>query len=381
MKIISSYTPSKLVIGNHCFNTFIEDIIQSNIRILALIVDPHVTEPLDLLLSAFHRSGIKTIVTADIESEPSIKDFQAILKSVQKTKIEAVVGLGGGSVLDVAKLVAVLYDSKESIFDVVGIGKVTSRNLPLYCIPTTAGTGSEVSPNAILLDGSQNLKVGVISPFLVPDASYIDPVLTYTVPYHVTAATGIDALTHCLEAYVNKHAHPVIDLYALEGIRLIYENLESACENNPDARAKVALGSLYGGMCLGPVNTGAVHALAYPLGSEYKVAHGISNALLLPHVIEANLPFGADKYERIALTIGAHDTGNTMETARSGIALLKELCVKIGIPQTLTALNITKDKVPQMAKSAMKVKRLLKNNPRDFTEHEVMDIYYRLFEN
>src|SRR5262249_48336492 len=157
----------------------------------------------------------------------------------------------------------------------------------LVCLPTTAGTGSEVSPNAILLDEADQLKKGVVSPYLVPDAAYVDPQLTRSVPPSVTAATGLDALTHCIEAYANKFAHPAVDLYALQGVGIIAQNLLRAVRNGGDmeARTELSLGSFYGGLCLGPVNTAAVHALAYPLGGQFHVAHGVSNAVLLPHVI------------------------------------------------------------------------------------------------
>lgn len=379
MNTVHIYTPPKLVVGDHSFKEFIQDIQESNFRKLFVLADPNVIEPLDLLKKHCDDSGIIIVINSQINSEPTINDLEDILNFLENEQIDAVIGIGGGSVLDVAKLVAVLHNSEENVHNILGIGKITHRSIPLFCLPTTAGTGSEVSPNAILLDSTQNLKVGVISKYLVPDSSYIDPTLTYTVPYHVSASTGIDALTHCLEAYANNYAHSIIDMYALEGIKLIYNNLELACNNNPEARAKVALGSLYGGMCLGPVNTAAVHALAYPLGSEFKIAHGVSNALLLPHVIEANLPFGVDRYEKIALCIGAKNSGDQLKTAKEGIRLIKNLCATVGIPLNLSSMGINQDKVPAMAKSAMKVDRLLKNNPRNLTKREIENIYNKLF--
>ncbi|NJN26834.1 MAG: iron-containing alcohol dehydrogenase [Cyclobacteriaceae bacterium] len=379
MNIIETHIPRRLVYGDHCFQTFLHDIRLSDYKELFIVADANITQALQELKETLRQSKIRFTINTEIKAEPTISDFQAILHAAEATNADAVAGIGGGSVLDVAKLIAALYKSADKIDEVVGKDKLSKRSLPLYCIPTTAGTGSEVSPNAILLDEKQHLKVGIISPYLIPDASYVDPVLTYSVPYHITAATGIDALTHCLEAYTNKNAHPFIDMYALEGIKLIFHHLEKACENDAVARANVALGSLYGGICLGPVNTAAVHALAYPLGSEYKIPHGISNALLLPHVIEANLPFANEKYATVALAIGADNTENTNETARNGIELLKKLCSNVGIPASLNAFNISKGEVINLAKSAMKVERLLKNNPRTLTEEEVQNIYYKLF--
>src|SRR5581483_9648585 len=171
------------------------------------------------------------------------------------------------------------------------------------------------------------LKKGVISPHLVPDAAYVDPLLTLGVPPAVTGATGIDALTHCIEAYVNRLAHPMIDLVALEGTRLIAHSLRAAFSDGTDiaARTNVALGSLYGGLCLGPVNTGAVHALSYPLGGEFHVAHGVANAVLLPHVIEFNVPAAPARYAQIGRALGAEESGAEADVAARGLRLLREL--------------------------------------------------------
>ncbi len=191
--------------------------------------------------------------------------------------------------------------------------------MPLVCLPTTAGTGAEVSPNAILLDEADELKKGVVSPHLVPDAAFVDPLLTISVPPAVTAATGLDALTHCIEAYANKFAHPIVDIYALQGIKLISANLVRAVRNGGDieARAALSLGSLYGGLCLGPVNTAAVHALAYPLGGRFHIAHGVSNALLLPHVLRFNFSAAPERYAEISAALGVARNGSALTTART----------------------------------------------------------------
>src|SRR4029077_16036616 len=175
--------------------------------------------------------------------------------------------------------------------------------------------------NSILLDETDELKKGVVSPYLVPDAAFIDPVLTHSVPPGVTAATGLDALTHCIEAYANKFAHPAVDVYALQGIRLIAANLLRAVRNGADAeaRAKLALGSLYGGLCLGPVNTAAVHALAYPLGGRFRIAHGVANALLLPHVCRYNFSAAPERYAEISAALGVERNGSALTTAEHGV--------------------------------------------------------------
>src|SRR5690606_18724800 len=253
-----------------------------------------------------------------------------------------------------------------------GVGKLAGRSTYLACLPTTAGTGSEVSPIAILLDESDELKKGVVSPYLVPDAAYVDPLLTLTVPPAITAATGIDAFTHCVEAYVNRFSHPIVDLYAREGIRLISRNLARAVREGKDieARTSLALGSMYGGLCLGPVNTAAVHALSYPLGGEFHVAHGVSNAVLLAHVLEFNLPAAPRRYAEVALALGVEPAADDLQTAQRGLARIRELLQECGLPLRLSEVGVPESAIDRMAQSAMTVQRLLERNVREVTEQD-----------
>ena len=251
----------------------------------------------------------------------------------------------------------------------------------LACLPTTAGTGSEVSPNAVLLDSAVQLKKGIISRWLVPDSAYVDPLLMVSMPPAVTAATGVDAMVHCIEGFANRAAHPAVDLYALEGIRLIGANLVRAvCDGRDlEARGAVARGSLCGGLCLGPVNTAAVHALSYPLGGEFHIAHGVANSMLLVPVLRFNLPAAPERYAAIARALGAPAGRDYTETAERGLAILDQLCTDCGIPRNLSALKIPADAIPRMAKSALAVQRLLKNNPREVTLADAEQIYRDAF--
>ncbi len=211
----------------------------------------------------------------------------------------------------------------------------------------------------------------------MPDVVYVDPMLTVTVPPSITAATGIDALTHCMEAYTNKFAQPFIDMYAYEGMRLIAAHLETAVKDgsNIEARTQVAMGSMLGGFCLGPVNTAAVHALSYPLGSMFHLPHGLSNALLLPYVMEYNIPAATKRYADVALALGCNRENNDEATACAGVEKVKALIKACGLPATLRELNIPESAIPAMATDAMKVQRLLKNNPRPVTEADAIAIY------
>ncbi len=251
----------------------------------------------------------------------------------------------------------------------------------IVCIPTTAGTGSEVSPNAILLDEGDEMKKGVVSPWLVPDAAFVDAELAISVPPAVTAATGLDALTHCIEAYTNKFAHPIVDTWAIEGVRLIADALVDAVSQptNLAAREKMALGSLYGGLCLGPVNTAAVHALSYPLGGKFHIAHGHANALLLPHVMRFNMEASFDRHAAIAIALGASPLATKERTAEDGIRKLWSLIDATGLEMRISALGINENELPALAAAGLGVTRLMKNNPRPMSQQDAEAIYQAAF--
>lgn len=311
------------------------------------------------------------------DGEPTVGHFEEALMAARAARADFVVGLGGGSAMDVAKLVAALLHGAQPFAEVVGIGLLAGRSVPLACIPTTAGTGSEVTPIAILEDEEAQLKKGVVSPHLVPDYAYLDPQLTVTMPAKVTAATGLDALTHCIEAYTNRFAHPLVDSWALQGIRLVAQHLETALRDprNLAAREGMLLASHLGGMCLGPVNTAAVHALAYPLGGEFHVAHGVANSLLLPHVMRFNTPAAPERYAAVAHAMGVPASGNAAADADAGVRAVERLSEAAGIDRRLSQVGISHNALPRMAAAAMTVQRLLRNNPREVTEADALSIY------
>lgn len=377
LRPITILQPPRIAFGAGCGLDCVDEIAARGLRKILLITTARAAPQAKPLAEGLADKNILVATVTDVPPEPGVKAFERILLEARKVAPDGVIGFGGGSVLDIAKLVAALHNRAEPVQNFFGIGLLPRRNTYLACLPTTAGTGSEVSPNAILLDEAEHLKKGVISPWLVPDAAYVDPLFTLSVPPAVTAATGIDAMVHCIEAYANKFAHPMIDVYALEGVRLIGLNLLAAVKNGLDvpARTAVALGSLYGGMCLGPVNTAAVHALAYPLGSEFHIAHGLSNALLLAPVLRFNLSAAPERYAAIALALGVKQQPTTIATAEAGIAAIERLCVDCGVTRSISSLGIPESAIPRMAAAAMKVTRLLKNNPREVTLSDAEAIY------
>lgn len=373
---LTIYFPGKLVFGNGTLPQLATDIIaQQPDKVFLLTIDPLV-QSLERFKNSLEEAGIIILQDTSIIAEPSFSDFEKLMIEVTPFDPDIVVGIGGGSVLDVAKLVAAQLGNEQQLKEYVGIGLLKGRKKKLICVPATSGTGSEVSPNAILIDG-ENQKKGIISPYLVPDIVYVDPLLTISLPASITAATGMDALTHCLEAYTNKFAQPLIDTYALKGIELIAANIERVVLNGNDthAREQLAMGSLLGGFCLGPVNTAGVHALSYPLGSMFHLAHGLSNALLLPYVMEYNIPAAVDRYAAVALALGCEQKASAFDTAMAGVEKIRDLNKACGIPANLQEVNVPASAIPQMAADAMLIQRLLKNNPREITLEDVIHIY------
>jgi len=378
---LSIHFPGKLVFGRGKLNQLVQEILRVNARkVLIITIEPLLLK-LNESIQQLENESIEVYTDITITQEPYFSDYTTLVQKVSSFNPDVVIGIGGGSVLDIAKLVAAQLENDQTLEQYVGIGLLKGRKKKLFCLPATSGTGSEVSPNAILVDDSDGQKKGIISPYLVPDVVIVDPLLTISVPPSITAATGIDALTHCLEAYTNKFSHPMIDLYAFEGMKLISSNIVQAVRNGNDeeARTAVALGSLYGGICLGPVNTAAVHALSYPLGSMFHLAHGLSNALLLPYVMEFNLVASPCKYASVAIALGCDRDIDDMATARRGVQKIKELIKQCGLPLRLREAGVTENAIPLIAKDAMKVQRLLKNNPREVNLDDAIKIYKEAF--
>jgi alcohol dehydrogenase class IV len=381
MRQLTITQPRQVLFGTNTLEQLPGKLKKSGIRhLLCIVALPLCTKLSDLMIMlAAH--DISVTMNCSIQKEPTINDVEQILASLNKQSIDAVAGIGGGSVMDVAKVVAAKLNNSQPITEMIGIGNLNGRSTFLACIPSTSGTGSESSPNSILLDETDNMKKGIISPFLVPDLVIVDPALTIGVPPSVTAETGIDALCHCIEAYTNKFAHPLIDLYALEGVRLIAGNLLKAYRDGSDmeARTHLSIGSYYGGLCLGPVNTSAVHALSYPLGGEYHIPHGLANAILLPAVFEFNAPADLKKHAQIAAAMGVDSSLPETSMIRLAVEKLTELLVACNVPTKLSALRVDKSNIDNLANKAMGVQRLLKNNPRELTLEDAKAIYHKLF--
>ncbi len=321
--------------------------------------------------------GGAVTVFAEIEREPDIADLEKLLAVAERAEAQAVVGFGGGSALDLAKLAAVLPGSGQSLTHVVGVGKVAGKRAALIQVPTTSGTGSEVGTRALVSDPATRSKLAVESIHMLADLAVVDPDLTLSVPPAITAATGVDTLAHCVEAYTNRKAHPAIDLYALEGARLVGRWLPRAIADGSDgaARAGLALASLYGGLCLGPVNTAGGHAVAYPLGTRHHVAHGAANALIFPHVLAFNAPAVPERTAAILAALGL--PAATVPDAVFDAAY--RWCAGLGCEMRLSNYGVPADDLPRMADEAHAIRRLLDNNPRDLGRDDILAIYRAAF--
>jgi alcohol dehydrogenase class IV len=271
----------------------------------------------------------------------------------------------------------VLPGSAQSFSEVVGAEKVTGRSVGLVQVPTTAGTGSEAGTRALVTDPATLNKLAVQSEHMLADYAVVDPDLTASMPRAVTVATGVDALAHCVECYTNKRAHPVIDLFVLEGIRLVGRHLPRAAAEGSDreARAGMVLASLYGGFGLGPVNTAAGHAVAYPLGSRHHIPHGAANALIFPHVLAFNAPAVPERTAEVLRALGLPVSSDPAAV----FAAAHRWCVALGCEMRLSALGVPEDDLPKMADEAHAIRRLLDNNPRALSRDDILGIYRAAF--
>jgi alcohol dehydrogenase class IV len=280
--------------------------------------------------------------------------------------------------MDVAKAIAALLPNKGSAADFLGLNKVPGPGLPTIMVPTTAGTGSEVTFTAVFLRKNLNKKEGMNSPYLYPTLALLDPTLTLSLPPQLTAATGIDALCHAIESYTSVNASPMSEMVSLEAIRLIAENLRTCVHNGQslEARENMLLGSLYAGLGLANAGVGAAHSLSYPLGGKYGVSHGVANTLMLPRVMDFNVPSAQEKFAVIAEIMGESTEGLPVrEAAYLAVDAVESLIEDCGIFTTMREMGVPEEDFPELARIALTVVRPLENNPRKITFEDAIEIY------
>ena len=315
-------------------------------------------------------NGVSVEIFDEVKSDPDIENCDACLNMAKAGNYDLIVGVGGGSPMDIASIASVMCTNSGTVYDYFGVNLIKKPGIPTFLITTTAGTGAEVTPNAILTDHKDQLKKAIVSPYILPRAAVIDPVLTLSMPPVVTSFTGMDALTHAIESYTSMNATPLTDMYAREGIRLIAQSLRTAVNKGEklEARYDMSMGSLYAGISLANAGVGAVHALAYPLGGQFNVAHGIANGLLLPHVMEFNYIADVTKFAEVAKLMGESVEGlSVTEQAQLSVQAVTDLINDIDMPTALSQIDIPKDAIPRLSEAAINVTRLMANNPRNMT--------------
>jgi alcohol dehydrogenase class IV len=332
---------------------------------------------LEAPMASLRQSGLTVSIFSDVVADPPEAIVLKAVEDARKKGIDLVIGVGGGSSMDVAKLIAILTESEQDLKSMYGIGNVKGARLPLIQVPTTAGTGSEVTPISIVTTGATT-KMGVVSPQLYADLAILDAELTVGLPPKVTAATGIDAMVHAIEAYTTKvKKNPLSDMLAREALKLLSENIVAACEDgrNLAVRQAMLLGAMLAGQSFANAPCAAVHALAYPIGGIFHVPHGLSNSLVLPHVLRFNAPNAAPLYAELADIVAPGTTGSTEARTQALIAKMDDIAKRTGIETCLRQVGIAESDLDRLADDAMLQTRLLTNNPREITRADARAIY------
>jgi len=347
---------------------------------ILIVTDPGIIQSglLETVEKPLRSAGIPLAIFNGVEPDPRIEVVEKSLELAKRERVDLIIGFGGGSSLDIAKVTSILVTNLGKIDGFFGVDLVPEPGVPMILIPTTAGTGSEVTPIAILSDTREKLKKGVVSSYLFPEVAIVDPKLTMGLPPAVTASTGMDALTHAVEAYISLNATDLTDLLALRAMELIAKNLRMAYAQGENlmVRSNMMEGSLLAGMAFANAGVAAVHAFSYPLGGEFHIPHGLANTLMLPYVMRYNIISCPCKFARMAKAFGEKSEGlSDLDAAETAVKSIERLCDDIQVPRRLRAMGIPESAVPKMAESAMKVTRLLANNPRKIALADAIAIY------
>lgn len=374
-------SPELLMMGEGAIKNIGIEAKKNGAKHVLVVADSFLIEHhlIDYVFDYLSAEGITYDINQSIIPEPPFELLEQIGSEIRGKNYDLVIGIGGGSVLDSTKIISILAKYELDLRSVVGTNLVPEPGLPFFLVPTTSGTGSEVTWNAIFTDENDHVKKGIVSPYLLPKLSIVDPELTYTMPPSVTAATGMDALVHAIESYTSTRTDEINKAVALQAIKLINKSLRKAVYNGDDrvARADMSYGSLLAGISLANAGVGAVHALAYPLGGKFKVTHGVANSVLLPYVMEFNVISDLDAFAEIAEALNLSTSQYTKrQLADELVVYLKQFVKDVGIPTTMSAFGVTKEDIPKMAEEASKIDRLLSNNPRKLTLKDIENIYY-----
>lgn len=321
-------------------------------------------------------------IYSEIKPNPTVTNVKQGVEAFKNSGADCIIAIGGGSSMDTAKGIGIVSNNPEfaDIVSLEGVAPTKHKSVPIIALPTTAGTGAEVTINYVIIDEERQAKMVCVDPNDIPAVAIVDPELMYSLPKGLTAATGMDALTHAIEGYITKGAWVMSDMYELQAIKMIAENLPIAVEEptNPVGREGMALAQYIAAQAFSNVGLGLVHGMAHPMGSLHDIPHGVANALLLPTIMEFNMPKCIEKFGIIAKTMGVNTDGMTAEqAAQAAVDAVKALSIRVGIPQTLTELGIKESDIPALAAQAI-ADVCTPGNPRDVTEAEIVELYKKV---
>ena len=369
---------NKLITGQAAIEQLAAELTRLNVDNPLIVTDAILIKSGTVDLALAQLGGRRYGIFDQVKPEPEISIVEDCTRAYREGEHDGLIGLGGGSAIDIAKGVAAFAGHEGPLAELFGVDLVKRKGPALIAIPTTAGTGSEVTNVAIFSDKQAQLKKGIVSDYLLPDVALVSPVMTLTCPRSVTAASGVDALVHAVESYLSVNASPITDAIALGAIKLIAKALPKAYANpaNLQAREDMATASLMAGMAFGNAGVGAVHALAYPLGGRFNIAHGVSNALLLPYVMAWNKMACVERFRDIAEAMGVRVADlSDKDAADQAVKAMADLCAAVDIPSGMRSFNVPEDAIPAMAEEASKIDRLMRNNPRKLTAGDIEKIY------
>jgi alcohol dehydrogenase class IV len=348
-----------------------------------LVTDPVISKlgTSSQILGPLQDSGIKTDVFDEVEPEPSMRAAEQVAKVARDSSYDLIIGLGGGSSLDMAKLASICITNPNPITDFIGVGKVPNPSVPKILLPTTAGTGAEITMNAIISNREEHLKLGIVSPYNIADVAIVDPLLTVTMPPSVTAATGLDALTHAVESLMSVDLNSFCEPLAIDAVKHIFRSLPKAYRDGKDltARRDMSLASMLAGISLAISGVLAGHAAAYSF--TVTVPHGLGCALALPYVMEFNASACLSKLGAVAEAAGAKEIGVAEEkNAFNAVAAVRRLMGDVNNPLSLREIGIKESDLESMSKNMVTAKRLLAHNPKAVTEKDALLLMRRMFE-
>ena len=373
-------TTPRIVMGPGAIGQLGDEIRKMKAKKVLLVTDKGIVEAglIKPALESLEKSEINHAVFDGVEPDPRYEIAADCVSMIRHEKVDLVIGFGGGSAIDIAKSAAIMATNEAPIAEYFGIDLIPKPGLPTVMVPTTAGTGSEVTPIAILSDEGEKLKKGIVSPYLFPSVAILDPELTLGLPPNITASTGMDALIHAIEAYTSVNATDMTDILAFRAMELVYHNIRTAYANgnNLPARSSMMEGSLLAGMAFANAGVTAVHAFAYPIGAEFHIPHGVANTLMLPHVMRFNLLGNLSKFADISEAFDLSIEGmDELQTAEMFVEAIERLAKDLRVPKNLSEFGISEKDVPVLAEGVMKVTRLLANNPRVINLEDAVEIY------